>query len=231
MIKKNQLQHHVRELSCPFCNKFPELERLVGTSINNLFILKTINFLVIPDVAPLVEGHVLIISKNHYPCFGAMPPEHLREAVDIKRKMKQALTAGYRTPVFFEHGPVSSDGVAGSCVDHAHLHCLPTDKEFSFLIAPNHNRTEITSFTQLAKYTENGLSYLFYESREEDLSIYPLDSKNDDIPSQHLRYVAARTLSISEWNWRDIIKGPNYKDTIRPCILRTVETLRCSIIE
>nr|VFK16022.1 MAG: Diadenosine tetraphosphate (Ap4A) hydrolase [Candidatus Kentron sp. LFY] len=211
---------------CPFCNGFLGVESVIGIPINKLIVIKTENFVVVPDCAPLMEGHFLIVSKEHYPCFGAMPPELLLEAVTIKREIRHKLTSAYCAPVFFEHGPVVCDtAIAGSCVDHAHLHCLPVGKEFSSLIMPSREPEELTEFWKLAEYTRNGLSYLFYESREGDMDIYPLDAENDDVPPQHLRHAAARILSMPNWNWRDISKKPDYGDVVRTRILRAVEEM------
>jgi diadenosine tetraphosphate (Ap4A) HIT family hydrolase len=49
--------------NCAFCKR---------TEIS--YILKeTPNFLLAADHAPLVEGHVLIIPKQHYTCYGVVP--------------------------------------------------------------------------------------------------------------------------------------------------------------
>nr|VFK24364.1 MAG: Protein similar to CwfJ C-terminus 1 [Candidatus Kentron sp. LFY] len=184
------------------------------------------NFIVIPDIAPLVEGHVLIVSVNHYPCFGAMSQEYLFETITIKHEIRRRLTRAYRAPIFFEHGPVASRKAAGVCIDHAHLHCLPANRGFSSFIAPNHSSEQISSIIQLAEYTKSGLSYLFYESRDGNASVYPLDSEGDDVPPQHLRHAAARAFTVPEWNWRAISKSPTYGDIMRPWILRAVKMLR-----
>nr|VFK30189.1 MAG: Diadenosine tetraphosphate (Ap4A) hydrolase [Candidatus Kentron sp. MB]VFK75127.1 MAG: Diadenosine tetraphosphate (Ap4A) hydrolase [Candidatus Kentron sp. MB] len=220
-----------KSIPCSFCNGFPGLEHLVGMPIDDITILRTENFIVIPDIAPLLEGHILIVTTKHYPCFGAMPPEHLSESIAIKRQVKRMLTSAYCAPIFFEHGPATCDGLAGACVDHAHLHCLPVEREFFSLIAPGHNSEQISSIAQLAEYTKNGFSYLFYESLEESLRVYPLKAETDDIPSQHLRCAAARIFSISKWNWRDIIESPDYEKVMRPRILKAVDLLRCTVTE
>jgi diadenosine tetraphosphate (Ap4A) HIT family hydrolase len=80
---------------------------------------ETDHFLVIADHAPLAEGHLLIVPRDHYACYGALPVEFDDEALDLRERVTDFLTATYRAPIFFEHG------VFRQTVFHAHLHALP----------------------------------------------------------------------------------------------------------
>jgi diadenosine tetraphosphate (Ap4A) HIT family hydrolase len=79
----------------------------------------TDHFLVIADHAPLAEGHLLIVPRDHYACYGALPLEFDEEALELREHVSDFLTATYRAPIFFEHG------VFRQTVFHAHLHALP----------------------------------------------------------------------------------------------------------
>ena len=84
------------------------------------YVLKeTSNFLVAADHAPLVEGHLLIIPKQHYTCYGNVPPELDAELFVLKRQVQQFLDRFYAPVVFWEHG------IFRQTVFHAHLHCFP----------------------------------------------------------------------------------------------------------
>jgi diadenosine tetraphosphate (Ap4A) HIT family hydrolase len=84
------------------------------------YVLKeTSNFLVAADHAPLVEGHLLIIPKRHYACYGSVPSELDAELFALKREVGQFLSHFYAPAVFWEHG------VFRQTVFHAHLHCFP----------------------------------------------------------------------------------------------------------
>jgi len=84
------------------------------------YVLKeTSNFLVAADHAPLVEGHLLIIPKQHYACYGTVPPELDAELLALKRQAQQFLDRFYAPIVFWEHG------IFRQTVFHAHLHCFP----------------------------------------------------------------------------------------------------------
>ena len=83
---------------------------------------ETPNFLVAADHAPLVEGHLLIIPKGHYPCYGAVPSELDSELLALKREVAHFLDHFYAPAVFWEHG------IFRQTVFHAHLHCFPFGK-------------------------------------------------------------------------------------------------------
>ncbi|MFI5273440.1 MAG: HIT family protein [Ktedonobacterales bacterium] len=77
------------------------------------------HFLLLADHAPLVEGHLLIIPRAHYACYGAVPVELEPELLALKRRVADFLARTYRVPAFFEHG------VFRQTVYHAHLHAIP----------------------------------------------------------------------------------------------------------
>lgn len=95
--------------NCAFCKR---------TEIS--YILKeTQNFLLAADHAPLVEGHILIIPKQHYACYGDVPAALDAELCALKHEVQQFFTHSYAPAVFWEHG------IFKQTVFHAHLHCFP----------------------------------------------------------------------------------------------------------
>ncbi len=96
-------------LVCPFCA--PETLDTV--------LKETPEFLVLADHAPMIEGHVLIVPRDHYACYGAVPEGLWSEFLTVKRAVRAFLERAYLPPVFFEHG------VFRQTVFHAHLHAFP----------------------------------------------------------------------------------------------------------
>ncbi len=82
--------------------------------------METASFIVLADHAPLVAGHILIIPRAHYACYGAVPAALDAELLALKRRAHRFLAARYRAPIFFEHG------VFRQTVYHAHLHAIPS---------------------------------------------------------------------------------------------------------
>jgi diadenosine tetraphosphate (Ap4A) HIT family hydrolase len=84
------------------------------------YILKeTSSFLIVADRAPLVEGHILIIPRDHYACYGAVPIALEAELEALKAEVQAFASQHYRPAIFWEHG------VFHQTVFHAHLHCFP----------------------------------------------------------------------------------------------------------
>ncbi len=94
---------------CPFCAR---------QGLHNI-LTESPSFFLLADHAPLIEGHVLLVPKAHYSCYGAIPPELEEEFLQMKARAAAFLSQVYRPPIFFEHG------VFRQTVYHAHLHCLP----------------------------------------------------------------------------------------------------------
>jgi diadenosine tetraphosphate (Ap4A) HIT family hydrolase len=76
-------------------------------------------FRVVADHAPLVEGHILIVPRKHYPCYGGAPATLDTELFALKDEVRRFFGQFYDTPIFWEHG------VFRQTVFHAHLHCFP----------------------------------------------------------------------------------------------------------
>ncbi|MGH2479328.1 MAG: HIT family protein, partial [Ktedonobacteraceae bacterium] len=80
---------------------------------------ETEHFLLAADHAPLVEGHLLVIPRQHYACYGDMPASLDEELFALKDELRQFYAHCYAPVVFWEHG------VFRQTVFHAHLHCFP----------------------------------------------------------------------------------------------------------
>ncbi|QBD74721.1 HIT family protein [Ktedonosporobacter rubrisoli] len=95
---------------CVFCHR---------NQISPYILKETATFRVLADHAPLVEGHILIVPKQHYACYGTVPAELDTELFALKHEIQDFLTHFYAPVVFWEHG------VFRQTVYHAHLHCFP----------------------------------------------------------------------------------------------------------
>jgi diadenosine tetraphosphate (Ap4A) HIT family hydrolase len=96
-------------MNCAFCQR---------DNISYIF-KETPDFLLAADYAPLVEGHLLIIPKHHYTCYGDVPTELDAGLFALKHEVQQFFTRFYAPAVFWEHG------IFRQTVYHAHLHCFP----------------------------------------------------------------------------------------------------------
>lgn len=213
---------------CVFCEEHCYyLYNLVlgNANIDDLVIHRTKNFIVLPDIAPLVEGYLLIMPINHYSCFGDLLGNHLAEFNEVKEFIFNLLSITYTKPIFFEHGPAKPKQ-AGCCVDHAHFHCIPINAELSATINGNLQRHNITQIQELVDYTNNNVSYLYYENNIGSKYAYPLNANHSILPSQYLRMVVAANQKLDKWDWREMITDISYRNICKNRILNAVNKLK-----
>ncbi len=116
------------ETACAFCQSHKITDILHVTP----------HFLLVADHAPLVEGHLLIIPKQHYACYGNVPACLDEELFAIKEELRQFYLQYYSPVVFWEHG------VFRQTVFHAHLHCFPWGQLEYDLTSQVHNAVVTT---------------------------------------------------------------------------------------
>lgn len=109
---------------CAFCQR-----NMITANI----LKETAHFLIVADHAPLVEGHLLIIPRHHYACYGEVPAKLDAELFALKREIQQFFKEFYVPAVFWEHG------IFRQTVFHAHLHCFPFGAAEYSLEEPMHS--------------------------------------------------------------------------------------------
>jgi len=140
-------------------------------------------FFILPDLHPIIDGHLLLVPKAHFSSFSNVRADHesKKEADYLTELIKEFLIKTFNKPVvIFEHG-----GIAQT-VPHAHLHFLPTD--LSIL-------DDISQVAVPTTFSPNS-SYLFYEEKNQPQYFSPIAkipvgflqdrfiSKRDKAPSQ-----------------------------------------------
>lgn len=95
---------------CAFCQSYELADNVLK---------ETTLYRLVADFAPLVEGHLLIIPKTHYACYGAVPTALDAELFALKQEVQNFFARYYAPSIFWEHG------VFHQTVFHAHLHCFP----------------------------------------------------------------------------------------------------------
>jgi diadenosine tetraphosphate (Ap4A) HIT family hydrolase len=95
---------------CVFCQR---------DTIADYILKETPTLRLLADHAPLVPGHMLIVSRSHYACYGAVPATLDQELCALKQEVQRFFVRYYEPSVFWEHG------VYHQTVFHAHLHSFP----------------------------------------------------------------------------------------------------------
>jgi diadenosine tetraphosphate (Ap4A) HIT family hydrolase len=172
-----------------------------GPLCNDAFnrpLIETVHFLVLPSWGHFVPGWLLVIPKLHFPCLGAMSVDLHEEFELVTKEAEAALTALYGGVIKFEHG-AHSKGCAGSCVDHAHLHLVPTTADLHPMLSQHFSWSACRGISDLAERYNSQRSYLFYEDAEGCARMYDVTA----LPTQFLRAAVARQVGkLDKYDWR-----------------------------
>ena len=198
---------------CVFCNENRFcLNKKIGLDSEQAVIYEDEYIYVTPDLAPLSEGHLLIVSQEHYNSFANAP----RDVRNSLMKMLEYLSEDiYRDSdiTWFEHGAVF-EGTGGASIDHAHLHVIP--KSLKLIEAVEHDK----KYIEKKSYTEKNFvelllkqPYLWIGSRKTSYLYYV-----NELPSQYLRKKVMELLHGEDFDWKENFylesSIKKYKDTL-----------------
>lgn len=200
--------------NCFFCgDRRFSINKKIGLNSKNWIVYEDENVFITPDVAPVLKGHFLIVSKEHINSFGNGSKDvflSLQKAEEILAEkvycQKQVL--------FFEHGAVISH-TAGGCIDHAHLHAIPLEIDidvdayidrYKLLDTPKMKM----SYETVHKFAEEGKPYIAYGYSKNDIWI-----RNADwLPTQFFRLLIS-SYYPGEYNWKIICNTEYSKQLFR----------------
>jgi histidine triad (HIT) family protein len=102
--------------SCVFCS-------IARGDVPCVKILETPKALVFLDIAPLAEGHLLLIPKEHYAALEEVPRQALGEVAALLPRLVRVARA---LPGVAGCNVLQNNGaVAGQAVQHVHFHVIP----------------------------------------------------------------------------------------------------------
>ena len=185
---------------CNFC----ELDKSI---YYNKVIEETNNFFVIPTLGALVEGYVMIVSKEHVNSIIELDDVVLGEYNELIKKYRSIFKDLYgKYPIVFEHGTPNINGFCTSCVIHAHSHIVNHNYKNENEIIQTLNFEKINSIGDI-KYQ----NYIFYQnSLGERFVTYEYKPVR-----QMMRLLIAKDLEIEEkYNWREYPFHENIKKTL-----------------
>lgn len=184
--------------SCIFCqeNRFRNNLK-VGLTFSESMLFENKHIYVTPDLSPLVPGHLLIVSQEHYNSFASAPME-VQDA--LQKAIKYIYNNfNFRYLTWFEHGAVFP-GKGGASIDHAHLHVLPYDIPIKKLVEFDNLYLQKLSYTEeIFNTLAEKQPYLWIGNGFNLSSIYYVDN----LPSQYLRNVVTRLLGNESYNWKN----------------------------
>lgn len=141
---------------CAFCQRSEVTDILKETP----------HFLLAADHAPLVEGHLLVIPKQHYACYGDVPAALDEELFAIKDELRQFYAQFYAPVVFWEHG------VFRQTVFHAHLHCFPWG-DLEYAVDSNIHNAVVSTQEDIRSWYHAQGHYFYLEDEQVALLFAP----------------------------------------------------------
>ncbi|MDR2611994.1 MAG: HIT domain-containing protein [Deltaproteobacteria bacterium] len=111
--------------SCIFCE-------IANGRIPSIRIHEDADFIAFLDINPITRGHLLIITREHYPNTLDVPDTLLAKALPLAKRLAAAALAGVGAESF--NILVNNGTASGQAVGHWHLHVIPrkTRSEFPF---------------------------------------------------------------------------------------------------
>jgi len=110
------------EDDCIFC-------KIVRGEILSEKVLENDDFIVIKDANPKVEGHSLVIPREHYETFLDLPSGLYEKFLKTAKESVEKLEAKDFNFV------INNGKIAGQLVPHVHLHILPRKEGDGFSLA------------------------------------------------------------------------------------------------
>ncbi|WUI03693.1 hypothetical protein OHR68_18400 [Spirillospora sp. NBC_00431] len=199
----------------PLRFRFNAMADLPGESA---VIARDADFLLMPDVAPLTEGHVLLVTREHHQCAASFGPAMWERALRWRDRVAGLYRRAYGTPelLLFEHGPAISQG-GGACIDHAHWHFLPGTHGVRTVVEAQGRPGTPAGHAALRAYVRDGRSYLLIEEGCV-ATVHP----GDGVRSQFLRWAVTAAGQDETWRWQETFGLA----ASRRRFLRTLQALR-----
>ncbi|MBC6456630.1 hypothetical protein [Actinomadura sp. HBU206391] len=179
-------------------------------------ICRSDNLTLLADMSPLVVGHLLLASNDHYFSFGEAVRDHVEEVKGLLGGIFDQYAETFSEPVIMEHG--SSQVMEGSgCITHAHIHILPLQLDAVHRVMTQDGliASELSDLRDLKDLGDRGLPY-FYCSDRARHRVYGVARA---MRRQYLRSVAGLLLGIAdpEWDYAVVVR----KDLLRITLNRT----------
>ncbi|MDR2353572.1 MAG: HIT family protein [Deltaproteobacteria bacterium] len=101
---------------CIFCG-------IAQGRIPSVRVYEDANFIALMDINPVTPGHLLIITREHYPSTLDVPDEILAKVFPLAKRLAEAATMGVGATSF--NLIINNGKESGQLVEHFHLHVIP----------------------------------------------------------------------------------------------------------
>ncbi len=212
---------------CDYCDEFRDgsnnaFARKYWPEVRQRRLLVHQDFIIVPSLGQLIEGHLLCIPERHYTAMADLSESASHVLEEMTSLIRRELNRRYGACVFFEHGIRNSDG--GGCgIEHAHLHAVPVEGGGVLRSLRNsYPGHRVESFNDISDTVGLSSSYLFFEDCRGDRWVFPVTL----IESQYMRKLVAASIGKLEWDWRSTGREPELIATLEHLsgVLETAES-------
>jgi ATP adenylyltransferase len=197
-------------MGCRYCDNILSISPGRNLEVYDRILCESKNFVAVPTIGSLVEGWVLVVSKEHHVRMACLGDDQLEELNHFKSDLVRVVADYYGPVAIFEHGPSRPMQAVGCGVDHAHLHIVPTDCD---LIRGLHDITDhelewakVSGVLELRSYRDSEKEYLFVEQPVGDGRV----ATSPRFGSQLFRRVVANHIGFpSRYDWKSYVGAEN----------------------
>ena len=185
-------------MECNFCQEIFRKNREQGLPEEGSIVYQDDNIYVMPDISPLIVGHLLIVSKRHCHGFASADEETIQSLKKFLRFYRQRIKN--RNFTVCEHGAVLPN-YAGASIDHAHMHIFPFDIKLKEKITSEYGEPQLYKLEEIRTLGIRKQSYFWCMcGRDESIGwIYEVEA----VPSQILRKHVNDLLNKKDnYNWK-----------------------------
>jgi diadenosine tetraphosphate (Ap4A) HIT family hydrolase len=189
---------------CCLCSRAARpqsLERLASLPPEELILAQRNGFVVSGARGAFIEGWLLIFPRAHVTALQHLRADQLEDLSVLVRTVKQVFASAYDRPLLaFEHGsPADRTCHTGRCVDHAHLHCIPTEYGIAADLARQFPYERLDSLSDLSRAKPADEPYILCSNADGSFNLIATGV----IPSQWMRQLLAARAGVAEqWDWR-----------------------------
>jgi diadenosine tetraphosphate (Ap4A) HIT family hydrolase len=188
---------------CVFCRKFGGHHSPQHRAWYDHVLVNRDQLVTVAGLGPPSEGYLLLLTEDHYLSISQLPSQLLRAFERLKKDVASILSNAYSPPTFFEHGAGTPTDRAGGCIDHAHLHVIPTTVDLLLLLRANHRLDRMYGLADLQRFEAR--PYVYYEAPNGD----GYAGEAPQLPGQYFRRLISAAMGTPD-TW-DYTLFPNHE--------------------
>jgi len=192
--QKKQLEE--QKANCPFC-------QIIAGKIPSQKVYEDDLVIGILDINPAKEGHVLFMTKNHYPIAPLIPPLEFENLISklklVSEKIKEAILLTDSVNIFVANG-----GAAGQQAPHFMIHIIPRQKNDglkNFKLAQKDIAKE--KISELFKVLKHNIPLILKEKAEK----YKITSLDSSVSIEQVIEIINQNPKLKNLLLNDLEKG------------------------